>query len=191
MTPPAEFRILTVCTGNICRSPAAELLLNHHLRDPRIRASSAGTGAQPAMPIDAPMAALLDARGVSPAGFHSTFLTAADIQRADLVLGLTREHRSRVVTLSPGALNRAYTLREFARLIPQVPASELNGETDPVARLQLLTAAARRYRGPVPAGADDVPDPYGRGTAAARNALAAIEVAVATIVAVVGDPKRT
>ena len=41
-------RILLVCTGNICRSPLAEALLTHALRErgaQDVDVSSAGTGA--------------------------------------------------------------------------------------------------------------------------------------------------
>ena len=40
------FSVLTVCTGNICRSPLAELILAASLSDiPDVRVESAGTGA--------------------------------------------------------------------------------------------------------------------------------------------------
>ncbi|MCC7128594.1 MAG: hypothetical protein IT192_07250, partial [Microbacteriaceae bacterium] len=38
-------RILTVCTGNICRSPLAEALLAKELKGLPVAVESAGTGA--------------------------------------------------------------------------------------------------------------------------------------------------
>ena len=52
------FSILTVCTGNICRSPAVERLLTRKL-GPTVSVSSAGTHALVGHPIAEPMASLL------------------------------------------------------------------------------------------------------------------------------------
>mgnify|MGYP002738687724 CR=1 FL=1 len=51
----SPYRILTVCTGNVCRSPAAERLLEHTL-NPSVTVRSAGTRALVGEPIHPPMA---------------------------------------------------------------------------------------------------------------------------------------
>ena len=52
------FSILVVCTGNVCRSPAAERLLASKLGS-TVQVASAGTHALVGQPISEPMAALL------------------------------------------------------------------------------------------------------------------------------------
>ena len=62
MTDP-PFRILTVCTGNICRSPVAERLLQAGLGD-AVAVSSAGVRAVVGDPIHPGMVALLERSGI-------------------------------------------------------------------------------------------------------------------------------
>lgn len=156
--------ILAVCTGNICRSPAVERLLRAALGD-TFTVSSAGTGALVGAPIDAPMARLLSADGVDPSGFEARQLTAELVHGADLVLALTREHRSAAVRLAPSALRKTFTLRELARL---VSLANLDGlPADPAARLTELLVRVKATRTQSEArltdrsaDGDDVVDPY-------------------------------
>lgn len=115
MNEPAV-RILTVCTGNICRSPVAERLLAARLGD-RAEVTSAGTRAVVGAPIDPGMASLLDTAGEASGGFAARQLTATQIRDADLVLALTRAHRARILEEVPAALRRTFTLLEFARIV--------------------------------------------------------------------------
>lgn len=179
---PRRFAILTVCSGNICRSPAAELLLADALSARGVVASSAGTIAFPGLGISPEIAQLLADDDVESSGFASRRLNEGLIQEADLVLALTREHRSRVVSLVPSALRRTYTLKEFARLascVPDAALADVPRTADE--RLRALTALASRHRAPVAAQADDVEDPYGGTLAAYRLAYEDIRTAVAAI----------
>ena len=45
MRPPTPFAIVTICTGNICRSPLAEVLLRERLSGVGVVVRSAGTHA--------------------------------------------------------------------------------------------------------------------------------------------------
>lgn len=179
----APVHVLTVCTGNICRSPAAHLLLQSAFGpDSGITVSSAGVMAMVGEPVSPPMAALLREVGVDPAGFAARQLTEADVRQADLILGMTREHRREAVALWPAAVRRSYTLKEFARLGPRVPSGDLaaivgNG----AARLAALAELAGRRRAPVPAADDDTDDPFRRGRAVYSAVFAEISDAVATI----------
>lgn len=173
-------RILTVCTGNICRSPAAERLLAAQL-GPAVQVASAGVRAVVGHPIDPPMAALLRADGVDADGFAARQLSAAQIREADLILAMTRAHRAWVVEEDPLALRRTFTLLEFARIngAPEFPdvAEESIAE-----RLRASAASAARHRhlGEVERE-DDVPDPYGRDGAAFADAYSLIAGAVRSI----------
>lgn len=181
---PRQFAILTVCSGNICRSPAAALLLENSLGARGVVASSAGTIARPGLAIAPEMAQLLADDHVPSPGFESSPLTERLIQDADLILALAREHRSRVVSLVPAALRRTYTLKEFARLASAVPQSELVDIPCTAGdRLRTLTRLAARHRCPVEADADDVADPYGGTLAGYRWAYGQIRDAVTSIAA--------
>ncbi|UNX55358.1 low molecular weight phosphatase family protein [Georgenia sp. TF02-10] len=176
------FSILTVCTGNICRSPAVERLLRSALGPASgVEVTSAGTGPIYGEPIHEPMAALLRDLGVDTTGFTSRLITERMIGRADLVLTLTREHRARVVELVPAAVRRVFTLRELARLAEQVDPADLDPTASPAARLRALVPLAARYRQQVPAELDDVVDPFRQPPEVFQRALDQIRPAVATI----------
>lgn len=172
-------RILTVCTGNICRSPAAERLLAQ--LGPAVQVASAGVRAVVGHPIDPPMAAMLRADGVDADGFAARQLTASEIREADLILVMTRAHRSWVVEEEPSALRRSFTLLEFARIIGAPEFPDVAGAS-PAERLRASAASAARHRhlGEVIRG-DDVPDPYGRDGAAFADAYSLIAGAVRSI----------
>lgn len=181
---PGTFRVLTVCTGNICRSPAVERLLRAGL-GAGVEIGSAGVRAMTGEPIQPPMAALLTAAGADPAGFAARQLTAPMAREAELVLALTRAHRGAVVELAPAALRRSFTLREFARLLAAVdPAALPPVEAGPAARLRAAVPLATALRAPAtdPA-ADDVVDPYGGDDARYRLSFDQLLPAVRQIVA--------
>jgi len=188
MTEPEPLRILTVCTGNICRSPAAERLLAARL-GPSVVVGSAGVGALVGAPVDPMMARLMRDAGLEPDGFAARAATERLVRDADLVLPLTRAHRARVVDLAPAVVRRTFTLLEFAHLVSLVHAPGAVAPRTPVERLRLLIplAAAARASAPEPPQGYDVPDPYGYGLAEFTTSWALIEGAVATIAAAVGQ----
>jgi len=154
------FSILTVCTGNVCRSPAVERLLASEL-GPTVQVASAGTHALVGHPISEPMAMLLRNRGIHDIPFAARRLSEQLLKEADLVLPLTRAQRGLVVELWPAAVRRAFTLREFARLLRSVD-QEVITTAEPAERLRAvipLAAAERGRERPLPQE-DDVVDPY-------------------------------
>lgn len=181
----SHFRVLTICTGNICRSPAAERLLRLHLGD-GVEVVSAGTGALVGEPISGPMVPLLERAGADVTAFEARSLTPDDVRAADLVLALTLEHRSRAVVAWPGALRRTFTLLELARLAEHIGRDALPN-ADVADRLRALVPLAIRARGVVrvPPEDDDVPDPYRRSEAQYAASFEAIDDAVRRLAAVV------
>lgn len=162
-SPGALPLILLVCTGNICRSPAAERLLRARLEGVAVRVESAGTSALVGQPIAEPMSNLLRSHGVSPGGFAARRLTEPLVTGAALVLGMTREHRASVVQLAPQVVRRSFTLLEFARLTGLVDLALLRDIPwpDRLAAVVTLAAAERRAVAGDPA-IDDVADPFRR-----------------------------
>lgn len=183
-----------VCTGNLYRSPLAECLLRERLAAARetIHVSSAGSEAVPGTPMAATAASLVAGRGGDPSGMVARRLTAGLVESSDLVLGAATEHREAAVRLSPvRALSRAFSLREFARL---VRAEDAAGVVDPAARFAALVegAAARRGSAPADAADDDVADPLGASPAELRECMTRIEESVERIATAVlaGDRAR-
>ncbi len=159
-------RILLVCTGNICRSPYIEHLLRHDLDEAwgagAVEVASAGTRAEPGLPVSEPIKVRLGAWGISTAGFASRRLSTADVQSADLVLTATKAHRGEVVRLHPGALRRAFTVRELGLLAAEVPEADLPITDHPGQWVRDVTGTLAGLRGHVPTDALDIVDPYRR-----------------------------
>src|SRR5882762_10224905 len=98
------FRVLFVCTGNICRSPFAETLARH-LLDQALGAAatgfeiaSAGVDAVVGGPMYPDTRAALAPWNLCEAAdvFLARQLTQADLAGADLIVGATPGHRSAV-----------------------------------------------------------------------------------------------
>jgi protein-tyrosine phosphatase len=176
------FSILAVCTGNVCRSPAAERLLANKL-GPTVIVSSAGTHALVGHPISDPMAALLTESGIEPDSFKARRLSENMLKEADLVLTMTRAQRGLVVELWPAAVRRAFTLREFARLLSLVdPATLPAGSPAERLRAAMPLAAAGRGRQQMSPEEDDVVDPFRLSNAVYAASFAQITSAVDAIV---------
>jgi protein-tyrosine phosphatase len=158
-------RILAVCTGNVCRSPMTERLLQAAV-GPSVAVTSAGTRALAGQDMTPETAALVRDHGGDPEHFTAQQLDSGMLRELDLVLALTREHRSAVLDLQPKLLRRSFTLLEFARLI-NVAGSDAAEFDDLVA----ACAAHRTMGRPDDPSLDDVIDPYGQdGTVYARTA---------------------
>ena len=172
-----EARILIVCTGNICRSPFIERLLQCRL-DERQRTRgrqgpagttlvhSAGTGGLNGWAMDERAAAQLVAHGGDPAGFRARELTPDLIAVSDLVLTATRAHRGKVAAMSPRALRRLFTFHDFADLVAGIDGqgAGVTG-TDQRAWVRQLAEEASARRGvnpPLDPAHADIVDPYGR-----------------------------
>ena len=96
-------RILFVCSGNICRSPFAEVLA----RDLNERAdrefASAGTIALTGNPASATAITVGAELGVDLSSHRATHLTANVLAETDLVYAMEDEHIGSVLALDPGA----------------------------------------------------------------------------------------
>ncbi|GAB3299721.1 protein-tyrosine-phosphatase [Geodermatophilus aquaeductus] len=176
---PAGVTVLVVCTANVCRSPVAERLLARRLAGSGVTVTSAGTRAPAGMPLDPPMAALLEAAGVPAASSGARELRAADLRQAGLVLTMTREHRAAVVQLAPAALRRTFLLTEAVAVAEAAAAAGWPADVAPsaAARLAALPGLAARYRVPGAAPAE-VADPHRRPAEEYRRCFAELEDAV-------------
>jgi protein-tyrosine phosphatase len=112
--------ILTVCTGNICRSPVLARLLTART-DGTVQVSSAGIRARADEPIEPHMASLLQSRGLDSGQFTARQLTPEMIRTATVIVTMTRAQRSAVVRAVPEAVRRTFTLLELAHVLSTSP----------------------------------------------------------------------
>ena len=154
-----------VCTGNICRSPMAEVLLRARLAERGVdaRVSSAGTLAWGG-PATGNASLAVAELGVDLGGHLSRQLTAELVETSDLVIGMTRDHVWRATTLLPDATDRAFLLGELARLGARVgPRRPEEAE-----RAWARRVARERPEGPIGRHDDEVADPVGEPLAVYR-----------------------
>jgi protein-tyrosine phosphatase len=170
--PRSALTILTVCTGNICRSPLAEILLRAHLEPLGVRVHSAGTHALVGHGMPDFALELAHQAGVDPqvaAAHQARYLVEPLLGDADLILTMAREHRSHVVKMMPNRLRRTFTIREFARLAATLATDDARAAADAAGgssqdRFAAVLRAVVDQRGLTPANVDedDVIDPYRR-----------------------------
>ncbi|MGN6218384.1 MAG: low molecular weight phosphatase family protein [Microbacterium sp.] len=184
------FRILTVCTGNICRSPLAEQLLRAHLRPLDATVESAGVSALVGVGMPAPALALAGRLGVTDAADHVGRQVTVDLVRnADLVLAMSREHRRALVELTPAATRKTFTIRELANIAAGISDDELAGEvagtpdaTDALRAAVGLASALRGVVEPLPSPDDlDVIDPYRQSDAVYEQSASQLVPAAAAV----------
>ncbi|GGH41149.1 arsenate reductase/protein-tyrosine-phosphatase family protein [Microbacterium album] len=182
-------RVLTVCTGNVCRSPLAEVLLASALPADRVEVRSAGMRAlvgDPMTPETVELAHKFGGASARVVGHRARLATESVLQEPDLIIGMAREHRHAVVDLMPSRLRATFTLRELARLAREATDAELqeavSGSDDPVQRLRSALALLASLRGvvepPVDPAEDDVVDPYLRDAEVYRRAASELVPAV-------------
>ncbi|MFC6086334.1 arsenate reductase/protein-tyrosine-phosphatase family protein [Sphaerisporangium aureirubrum] len=186
-----RFRVLFVCTGNICRSPMAErLLLAAMTPGAAVVAASAGIHAEPGTPMAGEALRVLGRAGAVTTGFAARRLDAEMIVEADLVLTAERAHRAWVVSRVPRAASRTFTIVEFGALVTAVPRGALDGYGDAVCRARGLTGAAHELRGLVHVDQPDLRDPYGRSARAYRATARRVQDALAAPIEVLTAPVR-
>lgn len=174
-----------LCTGNVCRSPAAAALLARRLaalgergeraaalgeRGEHVAVCSAGL-ARPGCAPPREMVSVMAGYGIDLGSHRSRSVSRDELAAADLVLGMAREHVRHAVVGVPGVWPRAFTLAELVRRGEQAGPRPV-GEP-------LLSWLARAHQGRQRAhllgnsSDDDVADPMG-GPPQAYAATAAV-----------------
>jgi len=181
--------VLTVCTGNICRSPLAESLLRSRLAELDLRVHSAGTQALVGHGMTEPAQRIAVHRGADAAvtaAHRARLLTEPLLDDADLILTMTAEQRDYAVQMLPRRLHRIFPVREFARLAQgvtdaQVRAIADTAGSDPRRRLvAVVETVAERRGGSAPKG-EDVIDPYRRSDEVYEQSAAQLVPALAEV----------
>ncbi|HEB54780.1 MAG TPA: low molecular weight phosphotyrosine protein phosphatase [Gammaproteobacteria bacterium] len=128
MSRKSEVGVLFVCMGNICRSPTAEGVFRHLLReegmDRHIHTDSAGTHAyHVGDPPDRRAQATAVARGIDISDLRARRVAEGDFQRFDYVLAMDQDNHAILADLCPpGREERLALFLEFA---PEVGLREV------------------------------------------------------------------
>ena len=153
------YRVMTVCTGNICRSPIAEAVLRDRFEaaglTDRVVVDSGGISSEEAgNPIDPRAARVLREAGYAVPTGTAHQVTRGDIGDHDLLLPMTAQHARRLRTQAPTEADAA-KVRMYRSFDPAAPSLETvdesaldvedpwyGGHDDFVATLEQVEAAA-------------------------------------------------
>lgn len=136
-TPKPDFAVLMVCTGNICRSPTADGMLRHVLRQAglseRVLVDSAGThDYHVGDPPDRRSVAHAKRFGIDLTELRARKVTVEDFASFDLILAMDEGHYRQLLRLCPAEyrdrvkLYLSYAPR-FGRDVPDPYYSNADG----------------------------------------------------------------
>jgi protein-tyrosine phosphatase len=151
-------RVLMVCTGNICRSPAMHYLAARDWEG-AAEVSSAGTHAETGMDATPEIRRSAAGLGLSFPRHRPTQLTAGLVTRADLVLVATESHARWIAREMGGLPDHVFGLKQAAELASRAdgPAGETAAE-----RLRRAASALRAEQQREPAPLRSLDDPWAR-----------------------------
>lgn len=109
--------VLFLCTGNTCRSPMAQIILQDKVKkanlSDKISVISAGVGSFEGQPISREAKLSLQRLGIEVKEHYSQALTKDFVKKADLILTMTKNHWYVVVKAFPFAEGKTFTLAEY------------------------------------------------------------------------------
>lgn len=110
-------RILVVCTGNICRSPIAEIVLRDALtragKQPDVR--SAGVGALVDHPAEDMAIELMQNRGLDLSSHRAKQASVSLCRWAELVLVMEPHHREALGDIDPAVRGKTFLLGHWQK----------------------------------------------------------------------------
>ena len=106
-------RVLTVCVGNICRSPAAACLLHDKLSDKGFTISSAGLAAVVGKPMDKTAHQVLEQHGYQWQQHIAQQLEHHHIANNDIILAMEQQHIDSILAIAPEARGKVFLLGKW------------------------------------------------------------------------------
>jgi protein-tyrosine phosphatase len=100
--------ILTVCAGNVCRSPMAEGMLQALLPGSRVR--SAGVHASDGMEVDPNVVRMMQRIGIDVSPHRARRLNQEMCEQADLILVMESAHKRTIDLRYPQGRGKVYCL---------------------------------------------------------------------------------
>lgn len=112
--------VLFVCTGNSCRSPMAAGLLKKYLKSRNdVEILSAGIAAMEHLHASPEAIKLMKHQEIDISQHRTRRLNKEMIEKATLILAMTKMHRMEILDMSPDAAGKVFLLKEFDQDVTQ------------------------------------------------------------------------
>ncbi|MCH7231425.1 phosphotyrosine protein phosphatase [Glycomyces sp. L485] len=157
----APFSVLHVCTGNICRSPMSERILDGLTGDDVFNHGAGISSFHDGDPMQANSARELDERGFESDGHRARHIEREHVESSDLILVATVGHLDYIADRFPESVDKTFLVRQFGAIAAATAAELPDG--DAVTRGKALVATAAKRRGDY--SETDLSDPWGLGRA--------------------------
>ncbi|MHC9540872.1 MAG: low molecular weight protein arginine phosphatase [Vulcanimicrobiota bacterium] len=115
-------RILFVCTGNQCRSPMAEAMFKHMLKERKIgnekeiHIESCGTGGFIGCPATGEAIEVMREHGVDLSRHISRGVSEEILAGADIVFAMAKHHENLLTMMYPQYSTKTHLLKQYIRL---------------------------------------------------------------------------
>lgn len=119
--------IMFICTGNICRSAMAHLMLQKRLTDLNkedIKVFSCGISADDGDGVTYNTIEVLKEYDIDGRMHRATNIRNSNIEKMDLILCATKSHKNTVIRMYPQMEDKVFTMKEYCGYL------ENKGETD-------------------------------------------------------------
>lgn len=166
------YRILVVCTANICRSVMAERFLRRAIGARGLRGATVGSCGLlfDDEPASDTVVAVLDELGIDARDHRSRSCTPEILADADLVVTMERRHARELAVSLDGASARIHTLGALAEGL-----AGLEDASGPPAERVARVMADREASALLGSGRDEIADPHGRSARVHRKTAARLD----------------
>lgn len=103
--------VMMVCVGNICRSPIAEVLLQH--QQPQLKVFSSGIGALVGKPADPKSIELMEEKGIDLTKHSAQQISSVLVSASDLILTMEKRHIDAIQTKYPESRGKVHLIGKW------------------------------------------------------------------------------